>query len=285
MKQSEKHIDEAIRGFLSSVGRAFDPHTEIGQLPDELFELVDHDHSRLAQFRAIKSLSSRKQKLLRYHCEGHEPGAILESIQFDSPDQLWLELGESIQVIVGKPATGSGDALTPELKEQVVRTFESYDQLAERIALIQDQLEDESEKSKKRGTRLLTLVVLAAIFLGAFLIFYPKITRPDALSLYESYKSVYQLDVNYIDTTDIIGRDFYDAVDLFLEGELPAAAGLFETVSSAISKHTTEAYWYLVLINLHNGNIRGCIEYLELIRMSDPEFFGLYGVKLLRTLK
>jgi hypothetical protein len=87
-----------------------------------------------------------------------------------------------------------------------------------------------------------------------------------------------------IDTLELAGRDFADALILFWEEDMAAATALFGSVSESLSPHATSACWFLTLIGLYNQDGQGSREYLELIRVMNPDFFNLYGRKLMKSL-
>ncbi|MFO7615885.1 MAG: hypothetical protein R6V75_01385 [Bacteroidales bacterium] len=285
MEQTDHHINEAIRRFLSDSSSPFDPHAGLEQVPDSLFELIEPNGALAEINRKISTLSSRKRKLLRFYCEGHQVQLISESIDFETPEQLWIDLAESAGSVAGMASRGGADPLAPEMKQQVLSVFEAHDRLADRIVLVIDQMEEKAEKRRKKRRRYLTIVLFPAILVPAILVFYPMVSRPGLGGLYESFRSAYQPDMHLIDTLELSGRDFVDAVTLFYEGDLAAASELFENVSESVSPHTSGAYWFLALIRLNGQDGQSSREYLELVRMTDPEFFNLYGRKLLKSLK
>ena len=285
MDQPDQHIYEAIRRFLTDNSLAASQLAGMEEVPDTLFDLIEPDPSLAETNRKISTLNSRKRKLLRYYCEGHDPKLILESLDFETPDQLWIDLAEAAGSVAGRASRGGSDPLGLEWKQQVLRVFEAYDRLADRLAEVLEQLEEQTDKLRKKSRRIWSLILFPAILVPAILIFYPMVTRPGLGGLYEYYRSVYQPDLALIDTLELAGRDFVDAVTLFWEEDMEAATALFVSVSESLSPHATSACWFLTLIGLYNQDGQGSREYLEMIRVMDPDFFNLYGRKLMKSLK
>lgn len=262
-------MEAEIRKWLSTHPLTADNTLDVHGVPEFLFELTDID-DRLKQLnRQIKGLPIQQQKVLLYLSRDIEPALIIESMEYASPDLFWLDKALLVKEV--DPSARQHD---------VLKVFAANEALLEEIYEVSDKMDREAEKSKNRRYLIWTLGSAPVVLALLFLVIIPLFLKSDPVALYEQFKSAYTPDTSSIDTTSYTGGSYVEALAQMKDGNYSVAAKLFEELVANDSTYRTASRWYLVLINLQNGDRRSCKDQLKILEAEDPAFYRKVAEKL-----
>ncbi len=266
-------LNTEIRRWLTYHPLTGSEDLDVHGVPVSVFDLTDTDPRLKILNRQIKSLPMQQQKLLLYLSRDIDPGLIIESMEYASPELFWLDKALLIKEV--DPTAR---------KQDVLQVFAVNESLVAQIYSVSDIMDHEAEKSKNRKYRKWSMVAIPVILGLVFLFVYPVVMKPDPVALYEKFKSAYRPDLTSIDTVDYAGGSYYEALLLLEEGSYPESAKLFGELIPGNNSFRVSSRWFLALINLRSGDKKSCKEQLKAIRSEDPAFYRKVAEKLDRKL-
>ncbi len=262
-------MEAEIRKWLSTHPLTAENELDVHGVPESLFELTGID-DRLKQLnRQIKGLPIQQQKLLLYLSRDIEPALIIESMEYASPDLFWLDKALLVKEV--DPSARQHD---------VLKVFAANEALLEEIYQVSDRMDREAEKSKNRRYLIWSLASAPVVLSVLILLVYPLLVKPDPVALYEEFKSAYVQNISSIDTTSYTGGSYVEAIAQLKDGNYSVAAKLFEELVGSDSTFRSASRWYLVLINLRDGDRKTCKEQLKILEADDPAFYRKVAEKL-----
>lgn len=273
MTTDGRSLTVEIRSWLAGHPLPEDREPDVHWVPASLFDLSDIDE-RLKQLnRQIKGLPLPQQKLLLYLSRDMDPGLIIESMEYPSPELFWLDKALLIKEV------------DPTARQQdVLHVFALNESLLDEIIAVSDVMDREAEQSKTKKYRNWMLLAAPVILLLLYLFVFPVLIKPDPVAMYEKFKASYQPDLSLIDTASYSGSTYYEAIMLLNEGNFTESRKLFGELIPVDSTFRTVSCWFIALINLREGNKESCREQLRTIRDNDPAFYRKVAEKLSRKL-
>jgi hypothetical protein len=232
-------------------------------IPEEIWRQVPLEPYEAELSGLIDGLSPDDQKLLCYLARSLPADAIIESMEFASPEEFWVRKSAVEEKLEGWQAGWPGT---------VAGIFEKRRVWAEKILELADVVDRENEKTRNRK-RLKVSLFLSPFFLAAcFLIFWPMLVKPDPAVLFERFRNAVPVDTALIDTTNYNGARWYQAMSDFYSDDPITSQILLQELIDEGTEYLTPARWFLSLTFLRRGNFRECRTQLELLKDEDPSF-------------
>jgi hypothetical protein len=253
----ERRIIEWLKAHPLDDQSALDELT----IPSGLLELIPVAPEDRALAGFIDNLSDEDRKLLNFLLRELPAEAIIESMDFESPEEFWIRKRRLEEELANRPMSG------------VARIFLERRQWADRILEMADALDREADKSRNRK-RLRISLLLSPVFLAAcYFLFWPLLVKPDPATLFEKYREKVQVDTTQIDTTNYNGSRWYDAMVVFYSDDPLASQSLLLDLVDEGTEYLTQARWFLGLTYLRQGNLKDYRSQLSILKEEDPEFY------------